>query len=98
MKALPAACLLAWATLAHAQHPEAVAYPTKGQGAEQQTKDQGECRESARSESGYAVIAVPRTTFPAPRGVSPPVIANPNDVTYLRALAACMQGRGYTVR
>lgn len=89
--------------LAHAQHPEPVAYPSKGQIAELQARDLGECREWARSESGYAVVTAHRaivpSQFPFPPAASPlPVTPNTNDATYVRAVAACMEGRGYAIR
>jgi hypothetical protein len=91
------------ATLAHAQHPEPVAYPSNGQSAEQVVKDRDECRDWARNESGYTyssarAMSAPR--LPMPPGISPPPnVAVPiNDVTFIRAMAACLEGRGYTVR
>lgn len=95
---------LALATaLAHAQHPEPVPYPSKGQSTELQASDLSECREWARSESGYAAVAAHRAMVPSqfllPSPASPlPITPNTNDATYARAIAACMEGRGYAVR
>ena len=91
------------ATLAHAQHPEPVAYPSNGQSAEQVVKDRDECRDWARDESGYAhssarVMSAPRLPM-APAISPPPSVAVPtSDVTYIRAMVACLEGRGYAVR
>ena len=96
------ACLALAAAAAHAQHPEPVAYATNGQNADQAAKDRDDCRRWARSESGYTA-ASPRALFPpqlplAP-AMSPPSYAlGTNDVTFMRAMAACLEGRGYTVR
>ena len=61
---------------------ELFAYPRKGQSAAQQATDKSECRAWAVSQSGYGATA---------NGA-----AQRQD--YLRAEAACLEGRGYAAR
>ena len=63
-----------------------IAYPKNGQSAEQQAKDQSECQQWAAAQTGNA---------PDP-GTAPTTAGNPDD--YLRAQAACLDGRGYSVQ
>ena len=64
---------------------ELIAYPKNGQSDEQQAKDKSECRQWAATESGYSAAA----------GAAP--AADPNRGNYLRAEAACLDARGYSV-
>ena len=62
-----------------------IAYPAKGQGAEQQSRDRYECHSWAVSQSGFDPARA--RTAPA---------ASVAD-TYKRALGACLTRRGYSV-
>jgi hypothetical protein len=64
---------------------ELIAYPKNGQSDQQQAKDKAECRQWAVTQSGYAPAAAAQT-------------ADPNRGNYLRAQAACLDARGYSVR
>lgn len=73
-------------------------YPRKGQGAEQQASDEYECHRWAVSQTGFDPTANATGTV-ANNGntvSTAPDAARRND--YLRAQAACLDGRGYTVR
>ena len=63
---------------------ELIAYPKNGQSDEQQAKDKSDCRQWATTQSGYN-----------PAGAAP--AADPNQGNYLRAEAACLDARGYSV-
>lgn len=66
---------------------EWIAYPKNGQSAEQQAKDKYECHSWAVNQTGFDPTA----------GSS--AKAGPNGrAEYLRAQAACLDGRGYSVR
>lgn len=60
---MAAAAVVAVAAGAHAQQP--IVYPAKGQSAEQQQKDQGECRSWAVQQTGYDPAKPPPTPKPA---------------------------------
>lgn len=64
---------------------DVVAYPAKGQSAEQQSRDRYECHTWAVSQSGFD----PASAQSAPA-------ASVAD-TYKRGLGACLTGRGYSV-
>lgn len=64
---------------------EVIAYPSRGQGSDQQARDRYECHRWAVSQSGFD----PSTSTQAPP-------AGTMDY-YRRALTACLVGRGYTV-
>jgi len=64
---------------------DVIAYPAKGQSAEQQSRDRYECHSWAVSQSGFDPASA--RTAPA---------ASVAD-TYKRALGACLTGRGYSV-
>jgi len=64
---------------------DVIAYPAKGQSAEQQSRDRYECHTWAVSQSGFD----PASAQTAPAAA----IAD----TYKRALGACLTGRGYSV-
>jgi hypothetical protein len=63
---------------------ELIAYPTKGQSDQQQTQDKSECRQWAQTQSGYD-----------PAGAT--ANADSDRENYLRAQAACLDARGYSV-
>jgi hypothetical protein len=62
-----------------------IAYPKNGQSSDQQAKDKFECHEWAAGQTGYD----PTTGSAAP--------ANKR-TDYMRAQAACLEGRGYSVQ
>jgi len=65
------------------------AYPKNGQSADQQTRDKQECRDWASTQTGgNAPGATGAISAASPQG------SEPN----LRAQAACLEGRGYSVR
>jgi hypothetical protein len=63
---------------------ELFAYPKSGQSSAQQTRDKTECRRWASDQTGFDVTKPNATP-----------VARQN---YLRAEAACLEGRGYSVR
>jgi len=71
------------------------AYPKNGQSAEQQARDRQECRNWAAAQTGSGTIptgAVPGA--PSPSAAAAP----PSSEENLRAQAACLEGRGYSVK
>jgi hypothetical protein len=66
--------------------PQLYVYPKQGQSAAQQAKDRSECQTSATAASGYDPAAPPTAGAPA------------SGDAYSRALAACLEARGYSVR
>lgn len=71
------------------------AYPKNGQSAEQQARDRQECRNWAASQTGSGTMR----TGAAPGAASPSAAAAaPNSEGILRAQAACLEGRGYSVK
>jgi hypothetical protein len=76
---------------AEAQSPSLMAYPKNGQSDAQQATDKTECQTWAQAQSGFD----PTTSVPA-QGAPP--IANNKRSDYMRAQAACLEGRGYSVK
>jgi hypothetical protein len=70
------------------QSPNLIAYPKNGQTAEQQTTDKSECRAWAASQSGVDPTAA------ATQGTTTESANKRSD--YMRAQAACLDGRGYS--
>jgi hypothetical protein len=66
-------------------------YPRQGQNQEQQAKDSDECHVWAMNQSGYD------PTKPPPAEMRQDQFAQKSD-NFFRALGACMNGRGYTMR
>jgi hypothetical protein len=64
-----------------------IAYPKNGQSAEQQAKDKYECHHWATTQSG----------FDPSQGATATASAS-NRTDYMRAQAACLEGRGYSVK
>jgi hypothetical protein len=64
-----------------------IAYPKNGQSAEQQAKDKYECHHWAVTQSGFD------PTLGATASAS-----QPKRTDYMRAQAACLDGRGYSVK
>jgi len=74
---------------------ELFAYPKNGQSPEQQARDKQECSGWAATQTGPGASSAP------PPGAAAPPMANagpPNGANTLRAQAACLEGRGYSVR
>jgi hypothetical protein len=65
-------------------------YPRKGQSQELQAKDRYECHSWAVSQSQY--------NPDQPHGGMPEAQLNQMRVDYQRAMGACLDGRGYTVK
>jgi len=65
---------------------DVIAYPTKGQSGDQQSRDRYECHRWANQQGGAEA-----------NSAAPPVTASNAD-TYRRALSACFTGRGYSVQ
>jgi len=66
---------------------ELMAYPKNGQSAEQQSRDKFECHQWAASQSGFDPTTATASSATAQKR---------ND--YMRAQAACLEGRGYSVQ
>lgn len=66
-------------------------YPRQGQSQEKQAKDRDECQTWAINQSGYDPTKSP------PAGMSQDQLAQKSGDFY-RALGACLDGRGYTMR
>ena len=66
------------------------AYPRNGQTADQQARDRYECYRFAVAQSGFEPMHSP--------GVAPQAARTQPQFDYERAQAACLEGRGYTVR
>jgi hypothetical protein len=80
---------------AMAGNTELFAYPKNGQSPEQQARDKQECSGWAATQTGPGASSGP------PPGAAGPPMANagaPNNGNTLRAQAACLEGRGYSVR
>ena len=77
------------AVIAGATAARVFVYPRQGQSAEQQAGDEYECHRWATSQSGFDPTN-------AATGITQPGTGQRED--YQRAAAACLEGRGYTVR
>ncbi len=69
---------------------ELFVYPKNGQSPDQQAKDEYECHTWASSQTGFDPTA--------PGGGVPPQETGSKRADYDRAMGACLDGRGYTVR
>jgi hypothetical protein len=65
-------------------------YPKSGQSDEQQSRDKYECHKWAQTQSGFDPTQ--------PNGGVPPDQTNTARSSYNRAIGACLEGRGYTVK
>jgi hypothetical protein len=65
-------------------------YPKNGQSEEVQARDKYECHKWAQNESGFDPTQA--------TGGVPPEQANTKRAAYQRAMAACLEGRGYSVK
>jgi hypothetical protein len=78
------------------------AYPKNGQTAEQQSKDTFECHQWAAGQTGFDPTlagSAPAATPGAGANSAPPLAASPGkQQDYMRAQAACLEGRGYSVQ
>ena len=76
---------------AQAQGPgDLMVYPNNGQSGEQQSKDRYECYHWAANQSGFDPTQ--------PNGGAQGAAAPAGRDSYMRAEAACLEGRGYTVK
>jgi hypothetical protein len=71
---------------------ELFAYPKNGQNTEQQTQDRSECRGWAAQQTGFDATQAGETVVVAA------VTATTRRQDYLRAEAACLEARGYSVK
>ena len=70
-------------------------YPKNGQSQDQQGKDKFECHRWAAEQSGFD----PSLGSPAAGGGGTAMTSNPGKRSdYFRAQAACLEGRGYSVK
>jgi hypothetical protein len=76
---------------AAAQSPNLIAYPKSGQSDARQAADKTECQTWAAAQSGFD----PTQNVPA-QGAPNGSIVKRSD--YMRAEAACFEGRGYSVK
>jgi hypothetical protein len=76
---------------AAAQSPNLIAYPKNGQSDAQQATDKTECHTWATAQSGFD----PTHNVPAQGAASGPAVKRSD---YMRAEAACFEGRGYSVK
>jgi hypothetical protein len=74
------------------QSPDLIAYPKNAQTTEQQATDKSECRAWAVSQSGFDPTQA-ATTQGTTTGST-----NNKRSDYMRAQAACLEGRGYSVK
>ncbi len=65
-------------------------YPKNGQSEEDQARDKYECHKWAQNESGFDPTQV--------NGGVPPEQADTKRAAYQRAMGACLEGRGYSVK
>jgi hypothetical protein len=65
-------------------------YPKNGQSEEDQARDKYECHKWAQNESGFDPTQA--------SGGVPPEQANTKRAAYQRAMGACLEGRGYSVK
>ena len=82
---------------------ELMIYPNEGQDDVQQDKDNYECYSWAKGESGFDPMAPPTATEPPPQQQAQyeqQQMAQYDAArsSYNRAFAACMEGRGYSVK
>jgi hypothetical protein len=72
------------------QNGDLFIYPKNGQSEEDQSRDKYECHKWAQSESGFDPTQ--------PNGGVSPADAGGKRASYQRAMTACLEGRGYTVK
>jgi len=72
------------------QNGDVFIYPKNGQSDEQQSRDKYECHKWAQSESGFDPTQ--------PGGGVPGDQADGKRAAYQRAMGACLEGRGYSVK
>jgi hypothetical protein len=76
---------------AQAQSPNLMAYPKNGQSDAQQATDKTECLAWARAQSGF-------DPTPSAPSQPAPTTTDYKQSDYMRAQAACLEGRGYSVK
>ena len=72
------------------QNGDVFVYPKNGQSDEQQSRDKYECHKWAQGESGFDPTQ--------PNGGVSPGEASSKRAAYQRAIGACLEGRGYSVK
>jgi hypothetical protein len=72
------------------QNGDVFVYPKNGQSDEQQARDKYECHKWAQGESGFDPTQ--------PNGGVSPDQTNSSRASYQRAMGACLEGRGYSVK
>jgi hypothetical protein len=77
---------------------ELIAYPKNGQTSEQQATDKYECHKWAVAQTGFDPIQMGTTPVGAVQGETAAGVAPGRRSDYLRAQAACLDGRGYSVK
>jgi hypothetical protein len=75
---------------AEALPPNLIAYPKNGQTDTQQATDKAACRDWATAQSGFDPAHPPTTQ-------GTPTDSTTKRSDYMRAQAACLEGRGYSV-
>jgi len=78
------------ATMEAPANDDIFVYPKNGQSEEAQARDKYECHKWAQNETGFDPTQ--------PGGGVPPEQVNTKRADYHRAMGACLEGRGYTVR
>jgi hypothetical protein len=78
------------ATVAQAPQDQMFIYPRQGQSEQQQATDRYECHRWAVSQTGYDPMLSP--------GTAPASAGDQRRANYQRAISACLEGRGYTVK
>jgi hypothetical protein len=73
------------------QSPDLIAYPKNGQSEEQQAADKSQCQTWAAAQSGF-------DSSQAGSGGSTTAESANKRSQYMRAQAACFEGRGYSVK
>jgi len=74
------------------QSPDLIAYPKNAQTESQQALDSRECHAWAQAQSGFDPANPPQTLPPTAPGTTS------KRADYMRAQAACFEGRGYSVQ
>jgi hypothetical protein len=75
---------------APSQNGDVYIYPKNGQSEDVQSRDKYECHKWAQNESGFDPTQA--------NGGVPPEQANDKRAAYQRAMTACLEGRGYSVK
>ncbi len=71
-----------------------VVFPAKGQSAQQQGQDEGECYAWSKGQTGIDPMAPPPAAAPPPQQAA----AQQQKDTFNKGFAACLEAKGYTVK